>query len=172
VTTPPPPPPGPPGPGDDPKGQQPGQFPPYGGSGGQFPPPPGGSSGGYPPPPGGYPPPGGSGGQFPPPPPGGQSGSGYGPPPFPGGSDQYSAPPKTYLVWSILVTIFCCLPLGIVAIIKSTKVNALWAQGRPDEARSTADSARKWVIASAILGVIATAVYVAYILSMGNTDTY
>ena len=35
--------------------------------------------------------------------------------------------PNNYLVWAILVTIFCCLPFGIVAIIKANKVNTLYA---------------------------------------------
>jgi hypothetical protein len=44
------------------------------------------------------------------------------PPPPPGYPPQPPAgqAPNNYLVWSILVTLFCCLPLGIVAIIKST----------------------------------------------------
>ena len=40
-----------------------------------------------------------------------------------------AAPPDNKLVWSILVTIFCCLPFGIVAIIKSAEVNSKWAAG-------------------------------------------
>jgi len=31
-------------------------------------------------------------------------------------------PPDNNLVWAILCTVMCCMPLGIVAIIKSTKV--------------------------------------------------
>ena len=30
-------------------------------------------------------------------------------------------PPDNNLVWAILCTVLCCLPLGIVSIIKSTK---------------------------------------------------
>lgn len=37
--------------------------------------------------------------------------------------------PDNLLVWSILSTILCCVPLGIVAIIFSNKVDTLWAQG-------------------------------------------
>lgn len=33
-------------------------------------------------------------------------------------------PPDNNLVWAILSTVLCCLPLGIVAIIKSTQVNS------------------------------------------------
>ena len=38
-------------------------------------------------------------------------------------------PPDNNLVWAILCTVLCCLPFGIVSIIKSTKVKELWAQG-------------------------------------------
>jgi Na+-driven multidrug efflux pump len=85
--------------------------------------------------------------QPPPPPPPGYPGY---PPPQPAGEA-----PKNYLVWSILVTLFCCLPFGIVAIVKSSQVNGLWAQGRYPEAQASADSARKWVIWSVVVGLIA-----------------
>ncbi|MDD4868427.1 MAG: CD225/dispanin family protein, partial [Mycobacterium sp.] len=62
--------------------------------------------------------------------------------------------PNSYLVWSILVTIFCCLPFGIVAIVKSSQVNGLWAQGRYAEAQASADSAKKWVTWSVIVGLV------------------
>ena len=39
-------------------------------------------------------------------------------PPFP--------KPKNWLVESILLTIFCCLPFGIVSIVYATKVDNLW----------------------------------------------
>ncbi|GHV04111.1 hypothetical protein FACS189416_1780 [Bacteroidia bacterium] len=34
--------------------------------------------------------------------------------------------PKTWLVQSIFVTLFCCLPFGIVAIINAAKVESLY----------------------------------------------
>ena len=41
---------------------------------------------------------------------------------------ENGTPPDNNLVWAIL-SIICCLPLGIVAIISATKVNTLWAEG-------------------------------------------
>ncbi|MEE6178642.1 CD225/dispanin family protein [Mycobacterium sp. 050134] len=78
------------------------------------------------------------------------------PPPPPGYPPQQPAgqAPNNYLVWSILVTLFCCLPFGIVAIVKSSQVNGLWAQGRYAEAQASADSAKKWVMWSVIVGLI------------------
>ena len=43
------------------------------------------------------------------------------------GGPAAGGPPDNKLVWSILVTLFCCLPFGIVAIIKSAEVNSKWS---------------------------------------------
>ncbi|MES2882212.1 MAG: CD225/dispanin family protein, partial [Bacteroidota bacterium] len=37
--------------------------------------------------------------------------------------------PKNWLVESILVTIFCCLPFGIVGIVNAAQVNSKFAAG-------------------------------------------
>lgn len=67
---------------------------------------------------------------------------------------SYAYKPETHMVWAILSTLFCCLPLGIVAIIKASKVDSLWFDGRYDEAMAAAESAKKWSIISAVTGVI------------------
>src|SRR4051794_507037 len=43
-------------------------------------------------------------------------------------------PPPNYLPQAILTTLFCCLPFGVVAIVKSTQVNSLWQTGQSDAA--------------------------------------
>ena len=72
--------------------------------------------------------------------------------PYPGWQGQRE--PDNYLVWAILCTVLCCLPLGIVSIVYSTKVSGLWAQGRYAEAQSASDSAKKWAIIGAIVGAV------------------
>ncbi|MDR2512485.1 MAG: CD225/dispanin family protein [Puniceicoccales bacterium] len=62
--------------------------------------------------------------------------------------------PKTYLVWAILGTMFCCIPFGIVSIIYASKVESLWISGRHAEALAASKSARTWVIVTAVLGVV------------------
>jgi interferon-induced transmembrane protein len=66
------------------------------------------------------------------------------------------AEPDSHLVWAILSTLLCCLPLGIVSIVYSTKVSGLWAQGRYAEAQAASDSAKKWAIIAAIVGVVSS----------------
>ena len=64
------------------------------------------------------------------------------------------SPPDNNLVWAILCTVFCCLPLGIVSIVKSSKVGELWARGDMAGAQKAADDARKWAIWGAVIGPI------------------
>ena len=64
------------------------------------------------------------------------------------GSASYDGPggyPEhvpNYLMQAILVTIFCCLPLGIAAIIFATQVNGKVASGDLSGARSASHTAR------------------------------
>ncbi|MCM1093253.1 MAG: CD225/dispanin family protein [Lachnospiraceae bacterium] len=72
-------------------------------------------------------------------------------------------PPKTWLAESILVTILCCLPFGIVGIIKASNVSSLWQAGRIEEARAASASAKKWTL----IGFFASlAVYFLYIVGI------
>lgn len=64
--------------------------------------------------------------------------------------------PETNLVWAILCTVMCCLPLGIVAIIKATSVESLWREGRYEEAEKAADDAKKFALWGAIANIICT----------------
>jgi hypothetical protein len=152
-------------------GQQPpsgggyGQQPPSGGGYGQQPP----SGGGYgqqPPSGGGYgqqPPSGGGYGQQPP------SGGGYGQQPPGYGAGGYGGapqtPPDNHLVAAILTTIFCCLPLGIVSIVKSSQVNQKWQVGDYQGAMEASEEAKTWWKRALIFGLIAEVlIVVAYVL--------
>lgn len=54
--------------------------------------------------------------------------------------------PKTWLVESILVTIMCCMPFGIAAILKATKVESLYYAGDYEAAEEASKEAKKWTI--------------------------
>ena len=73
-----------------------------------------------------------------------------------GGPARGGAPPPNYLVWAILSTLFCCLPLGIVSIVFSSQVNSKLTAGdygrRPG--RLGGAKAKQFAIWSAIAGVI------------------
>ena len=65
-----------------------------------------------------------------------------------------NTPPDNNLVWGILCTVLCCIPLGIVSILKSNKVQSLWVQGDHIGAQKAADDAKKYAIWGAIIGPI------------------
>lgn len=63
--------------------------------------------------------------------------------------------PNNLLVWSILVTILFCWPLGIPAIVYSARVNKLWDSGDRQGAYDAAKKAKTFCLLSFILGVVA-----------------
>jgi predicted secreted protein len=77
------------------------------------------------------------------------------PPPLPsyGESGPQGTPPPNYLVWAILSTLLCCLPLGIPSIVFSAQVNSKWAVGDVAGAQDASAKARKFAIWAAIAGV-------------------
>lgn len=96
------------------------------------------------------------------------------PPPQPGWPVQRE--PDNYLVWAILCTVLCCLPLGIVSLVYSTKVSGLWSQGRYAEAQAAADNAKKWAIIGAVVGVVAAVIgvvlwFVFFAVAISNLPT-
>lgn len=78
-----------------------------------------------------------------------------------GMNNQDAMPPKpeNYLVWAILSTLCCCLPFGIVAIIKACKVNTLYAARMYEAAQLASQDAKKWCIIAAITGVVIQIIY-------------
>lgn len=74
--------------------------------------------------------------------------------------------PKNYLVESILVTIFCCLPLGIVGIIFASQVNSKFDTGDYDGAVKASTQAKQFMMWGLIAGVV---VLVAYLLIFGGS---
>lgn len=82
-------------------------------------------------------------------------------------SEQNKYCPDSNLVWAILCTVLCCLPLGIVAIIKSTSVERLWREGREQEAQKAANDAKKYSIWGAVIAGIGIFLYLVLVLMFG-----
>lgn len=83
------------------------------------------------------------------------------PPPFTStGTVNPGLPPKNWLVESILVTILCCLPLGIVGIINATKVESLWNSGQRDASLKASQEAGKWVKIAFFSGIVVMGLYI------------
>jgi hypothetical protein len=62
--------------------------------------------------------------------------------------------PDNLLVWSILATVLCCVPSGIVAIIYSSRVNSLWDIKDYAGANNAAKNAKTWCFISLGLGIV------------------
>lgn len=75
-------------------------------------------------------------------------GNGWGP------SGMNNVPPNNYLAFAIFTTICCCLPTGIYAIIRSTKVNTYFAMGQYELARVASEDAKKWSIIGLVIGIV------------------
>jgi len=91
------------------------------------------------------------------------------PPPLnlPYNTPMVETPPKNWLIESILVTLFCCLPLGIVGIIHATKVDTLWTTGQREAAYKASKEAGKWTKIGAILGLIWVVIVFIYMILFG-----
>ena len=76
------------------------------------------------------------------------------PPPYGGYGAQSAPPPPNYLVWAILSTILCFLPLGIVSIVFAAQVNSKWAIGDSAGAQNASERAQKFAIWAAIVQVV------------------
>lgn len=55
-------------------------------------------------------------------------------------------PPKSYLIETILATIFCCLPLGIVSIVYATQVEKKFYRGDVQGAQDASNNAKRWLM--------------------------
>lgn len=63
-------------------------------------------------------------------------------------------PPKTWLVESILVTIFCCQISGIISIIYASRVESTFYRGDIAGAENASKTAKTLVLVSIALGVL------------------
>lgn len=98
----------------------------------------------------------------------------YGTPPPPGGG--YGAPqgqpPANNLVWAILSTLFCCLPLGVASIVFAAQVNGKWAAGDVAGAQEAADKAKKFALWGAIAGAVVIVLYIVFaVILVGASST-
>lgn len=73
-------------------------------------------------------------------------------------------PPNNNLVLAILTTVLCCLPLGIVGIVKAAEVNSKWNAGDFAGAQKSADDAKRFSIIGIVVGVVLIVLYLVLVL--------
>lgn len=66
---------------------------------------------------------------------------------------------KNYLAQSILVTLFCCIPFGIVAIVYAAQVNGKLRAGDVEGARQASSAANTWCWISFGTGITILVLY-------------
>ena len=86
------------------------------------------------------------------------------PPDQPGYGTAVNVP--NYLVQAILVTIFCCLPAGIVAIVFAAQVNGKVASGDYAEAQRLSNNAKIWCWVSFGVGLAVAIVYMLFLFGL------
>jgi len=75
--------------------------------------------------------------------------------------------PKNWLVESILVTLFCCLPLGIVGIVNAASVDSKYRAGDYAGAAEASATAGKWTKIGFWIGLIIGLLYIVGIFGFG-----
>lgn len=90
------------------------------------------------------------------------------PQPEPSYAKQTASPttpkPQSFLVGAILATIFCCLPLGIPAIVFAAKVDNCWNAGDYLGAEAASRKAKGWMWAAIIAYLIVAVIYIAWVV--------
>jgi len=79
------------------------------------------------------------------------------------------------MVKAVLCTLFCCLPLGIVAIIKASEVNGKLAAGDVAGAQMSAAEADKWANIGIIISLVGLGLYFLLIMlgvGLAASDPY
>ena len=83
------------------------------------------------------------------------------------GQEKPNYPPKTWLVESILVTLFCCLPFGVVGIVHASKVESQFNYGNYEAAKKASEDAAKWTKIGFWIGLIVLLLYIIFIAVVG-----
>ena len=70
------------------------------------------------------------------------------------------AKPNNNLIFAIVTTVLCCLPLGGLAIYYAIQSDSAYNAGDLQAAEANGKSARNWSIAGVVLGAVGTIIYV------------
>ena len=74
-------------------------------------------------------------------------------------SDMKPHKPDNYMVWAVLCTLFCCIPIGIYSIYCAAQVDSCYKRGEYADAQKYANKAKQWAIVSAIIGAVCGFIY-------------
>ena len=81
--------------------------------------------------------------------------------------DDIPVRPKSWFLESILATLFCCLPFGIVGIVNAVRVNSLYDQTLYEESKRVSANAKRWTLIAFGFGIVYLIIAI-IILSIGS----
>ena len=86
---------------------------------------------------------------------------------------NYDIPPrpKTWLIESILATLFCCLPFGIVGIINAARVNSLHDQTEYEKSKKASANAKRWTLIAFVIGLIYL-IFILIMVAVGSSSSF
>lgn len=93
-----------------------------------------------------------------------ETAAGYSNSQYPPHSPQKPPMPPTYLWQAIVVTIVCCLPLGIPAIVNASQVENRYFQGNYEGAMRSSRNAKNFSLWALIIGIIVQLGYVLLVI--------
>lgn len=92
----------------------------------------------------------------------------YGAANYPRGS--FGPQPPNHLVWAILTTVLCCLPLGVVSLVFAAQVDSFYTRGEYQKAVDASNKAKTWAIVSAACGVVGTIAWIILMVVAGGLN--
>ena len=84
-----------------------------------------------------------------------------------GGPNPMMPKPDNNLALSIITTVCCCLPFGIVAIINASSVNSLYMARDYTAPLDAAAQAKRWSLLGIGIGAVVSAIYFVFYFIAG-----
>lgn len=84
------------------------------------------------------------------------------PSPQPGKPAYVPDAPSTWLWQAIVVTILCCMPFGIPAIVYAVKANAAWFAKAYQNYQEYSRKARTWTVITLCVGIVGWLLYLSF----------
>lgn len=79
--------------------------------------------------------------------------------------------PSNWLWQSIVATILCCLPFGIVGIVFASRVDSLYYNNRYAEAEAASKKAKTWTLVAIGAGIIYLIIWIV-LMTTGSMPAY